>query len=40
MRKLESRCSELQTELTMTKAKCEELEAAKAATKDEVIILV
>uniref|UniRef100_A0A0R3RVQ7 Coiled-coil domain-containing protein 102A n=1 Tax=Elaeophora elaphi TaxID=1147741 RepID=A0A0R3RVQ7_9BILA len=36
MRRLENRCSELQTELMMMEAKCTELEASRAAAKEEI----
>lgn len=36
MRRLENRCSELQTELMMMEAKCTELEASRLAAKEEV----
>ncbi|KAM3721603.1 Coiled-coil domain-containing protein [Dirofilaria immitis] len=36
MRRLENRCSELQTELMMMEAKCTELEASRTAAKEEI----
>uniref|UniRef100_A0A915PLW4 Uncharacterized protein n=1 Tax=Setaria digitata TaxID=48799 RepID=A0A915PLW4_9BILA len=36
MRKLENRCSELQTELMMMEAKCVELEASRIAAREEI----
>ncbi|KAL3998091.1 hypothetical protein ACH3XW_13610 [Acanthocheilonema viteae] len=36
MRRLESQCSELQTELMMMEAKCTELEASRLAAKEEI----